>query len=418
MTATNTTGGTSADIINRHDRFLSLNYPRYDVAMVRGEGEMLYDADGKSYIDLFAGFGAGILGHCHPELVETIREQAGKLWHVGNLLHTEPQTWLAEAIARHGFGGRTFFSHSGADANESALKLARLYGQAKPGSAGQRYKIISAIDSFHGRSFGTMPATGSPKVREGFGPMLPGYANVAYNDITAIEREIDDQTVAILVEPIQGEGGINVPDDDYLTHLRELCNRHDLLLILDEVWTGCGRTGRFFGYQHWPVTPDIMTMGKGIGGGLPVGAMCASPELAELFDARKQGGVKHATTLGGNCIAMATGAKIFEIIDRDKLTARSTTLGEQAMTRLREFARQTGLVSEVRGKGLFIGIALNMNTPEKTFNNAGDIVNKCMERGVLINGTKNHILRLAPALVIGQQRLDQAMDVLEDVIKG
>ena len=283
MTSTTATDSPSQTIIDRHDTFMSINYGRYPIAMATGHGVMLRDADGKEYLDLFAGFGAPVLGHCHPDLVEAVTEQANKLWHVGNLFHTEPQTRAAEAISRFGFGGRSFFCHSGADANEAAIKLARLYGKANPGkSAGEfgRYKIISCTKSFHGRSFGTMGATANPKVREGFGPHLPGYANVAYNDITAVEAVLDDETVAIIAEPIQGEGGVNVPDVDYFKQLRALCDDRDLLLICDEVWTGCGRTGKFFAYQHWldetSGGPDIMTLGKGVGGGLAVGVMCAS----------------------------------------------------------------------------------------------------------------------------------------------
>ena len=408
---------TTADIIARHDAHLSNNYARFPVAMVRGEGVELRDADGKRYLDLFAGFGGSVLGHCHPDLIEAVTEQAKLLWHAGNQFHTEPQTRLAEAIAKRGFGGKSFFCHSGADANEAAIKLARLYGQANPGrSGGQRYKVISATNSFHGRTFGTMPATGSPKVREGFGPMTPGFDHVAYNSLDAVTQAIDDETVAILVEPIQGEGGINVPDAGYFRGLRELCDEHDLLLIADEVWTGCGRTGHYFGYQHWGVEPDLMTMGKGVGGGMALGAMCAHPRVAELYDWRKWGVAKHASTLGGNCLAAAVSARVFDVMERDGLVAHAAKLGESAMHRLRRLGDETGTITDVRGRGLFIGIELAVG--RGWFAGGGDVVKRCLERGLIINATQGNVLRLAPALVLQQTQLDEGLDLLESVIRG
>ncbi len=400
------------EIIQRHDAFMSLNYTRYAVALVRGRGCEVWDADGKRYLDLFAGFGAPILGHCHPDLVEAVTEQANKLWHVGNLFHTEPQTLAAEAIARHGFGGRTFFSHSGADANEAAIKLARLYGKAHRGKSSSeygRYKIISATKSFHGRSFATMGATGNPAVRAGFEPLLPGYCNVAYNDLAAIKAELDADTVAVIVEPVQGEGGINVPDASYFRGLRALCDERDLLLICDEVWTGCGRTGRYFGYQLWDIEPDMMTLGKGVGGGLAVGAMCAKPHVAELYDSKKQGAVKHASTLGGNCIAMSVTAAIFRVLERDGLVQRAATLGEGLIGRLR--AAGIPGVKAVRGKGLFIGLEL-----DESHRKAGDVVTACLDRGLILGSAQQNTIRLAPALVVEERQLDEGVSILKDVM--
>ena len=415
-------------ILDRHDAHLSLNYPRYPVAMVRGRGAMLEDAEGKSYLDLFAGFGAPVLGHCHPDLVEAVTQQAQRLWHVGNLFHTEPQTRVAEAIARLGFGGRSFFCHSGADANESALKLARLYGKHRPGeAAGElgRYKVVACQRSFHGRSFATMNATANPAVREGFAPHLPGYGHVAYNDLAAVEAAIDEQTVAVIAEPIQGEGGVHVPDADYWPGLRTLCDRHDLLLICDEVWTGCGRTGKTFAYQHWlndgDQAPDIMTLGKGVGGGLAVGVMCAKDRVAELYNARSQGGVKHATTLGGNCLSMAVTARIFEVLERNGLTARAAEMGSAAVERLSRWATGREDVVEVRGRGLFIGIQLRpggADQPGGWFKSGAEVVAAAMDRGLLINATGSDVLRLAPPLTIEQQELDRGLDLLTEVIAG
>ncbi len=399
-----------------------LNLPRFEVALVRGEGARVWDAEGNEYLDLFAGFGAPVLGHCHPDLVKAVTEQANKLWHVGNLFHTEPQTRVAQAIARHGFEGRSFFSHSGADANEAAIKLARLYGYLHKGPAGQRYKVISTTRSFHGRSFATMGATGNPKVREGFGPLPPGFANVVYNDLDAVKAEIDDITVAVIAEPVQGEGGIHLPDPDYFTKLRALCDEHDLLLIADEVWTGCGRTGKYFGYQHWLSDgfhgPDIMTLGKGVGGGLAVGVMCASDRVAELYNARTQGGVKHATTLGGNCLAMAVSAAIFEIMARDGLVERAAQLGDRITKRLRNFAANCPSIKDVRGKGLFIGIELDPSAKDASFKSATEVVNQCLAQRLLVGSAQGDVVRLAPALTIEDEQVDRGLALLEQIIRG
>ncbi|MBB6428582.1 aspartate aminotransferase family protein [Algisphaera agarilytica] len=421
MTTTTPPTDSTQAIIDRHDTFMSINYGRYPIAIAEGQGCTLRDTDGKTYLDLFAGFGAPVLGHCHPDLVDAVTEQAKKLWHVGNLFHTEPQTRAAQAISELGFGGRSFFCHSGADANESAIKLARLYGKANRGkSTGEfgRYKVISCTKSFHGRSFATMGATANPKVREGFGPFLPGYANVAYNDIDAVKAELDDDTVAIIAEPIQGEGGVNVPDPDYFKQLRALCDEHDLLLICDEVWTGCGRTGKVFAYQHWGIEPDIMTLGKGVGGGLAVGVMCAQPRVAELYNAKTQGGVKHATTLGGNCLSMAVTARIFEVLQRDSLVEQAEALGNAAMERLRAFAQSNTAVKDVRGRGLFIGIELDPSADGAWFGSATDVVNRCLEQGLMINGTQGDTLRIAPPVTITSDELDRGLDQLEQVIAG
>lgn len=405
-------------VISRHDAAMSLNYARFPVVMVRGEGARLQDADGKDYIDLFSGFGATILGHCHPDLVRAVTEQAHRLWHTGNLLHTDPQTRAAEAIARHGFGGRSFFSHSGADANEAAIKLARLYGNAHPGPEGPRYGILAMTNSFHGRSFATMQATDDPKVRAGFSPLPEGFDHVPFGHVDAVEAAINARTVGVIVEPIQGEGGVHVPDASYLRHLRELCDRHDLLLICDEVWTGCGRTGRWFGHQHWNIEPDIMTLGKGVGGGLAVGVMCAGPRVAELYDARKQGGVRHATTLGGNCLAMAVTAAVFEIIERDGLLAQATTLGLHATRRLEALANRCPGLRSVRGRGLFLGAEFDTHGEATWFDNTSEIVGRCLEAGVLVNAVHGNVLRLAPPLTIDRGTLDEGLDRLEQVVVG
>ena len=408
----------SEQILARHDRHMTINYGRYPIAMLRGDGCYMFDAEGRRYLDLFAGYGAGLMGHCQPDLVAAVTEQAKKLWMPGNLMHSEPQTLAAEAIAKHGFGGRSFFCHSGADANEAAFKLARLHGSAKPGANGPRFKVISTHHSFHGRLFASMVATGQAKVHEPYAPLVPGFVNMPYNDVDAVADAADDRTAAVIVEPIQGEGGVVVPDDDYLPRLRALCDERDMLLICDEVWTGCGRTGRWFAYQHWDIEPDVMTLAKGVGGGLAVGVMCASERVAPYFDYREHGGVAHATTLGGNCLSMAVASTIFSVLERDGLVDRAAELGDHAMDRLRQFATSHPVVKDVRGKGLFIGVELDPDAEGAWFKQGGEVVGRCLERGVLVNATQGVVLRLAPPVTIDQEQLDNGLTVIEQVLGG
>ncbi len=396
-------------VIERRDQYMMHNYPRYPIVMQRGEGCYLYDAKGRQYLDLFAGFGAGLLGHCHPDLVQAVTEQANLLWHPGNLMHTQPQGLLAEAISKHGFGGQSFFCHSGADANVAAIKLARLYGGQ---SDKKRFKIITTNHSFHGRLFGAMEATGQPAASAGFEPLLEGFEHVAYNDLDAMKQAIDDQTVAIMIEPIQGEGGMHVPDDGYLPGLRELCDEHDLLLICDEVWTGCGRTGRYFAYQHWGIEPDIMTLAKGVGGGLPVAVTCAQPKVAELFAWSAQHGVRHASTLGGNCLSMKVAATIFDVLERDGLVDAAAELGDHALKRLRDMEQGHACVTNVRGKGLFIGIQLDPNACDTWFDQPKQVVDRCQQLGVILHATKSGAMRIAPPLTITRDQLDRGLDVI------
>lgn len=394
--------------ITAHDRYLTLNYPRYPITITHASGSTLTDSTGKTYTDLFAGFGAGILGHCHPDLVAAANDQMNKVWHVGNLLHTEPQTRLAQHIAQKGFNGRSYFCHSGSDANEAAFKLARLHGQNK------RHKIIATNQSFHGRGFAAMMATGQDKVRSGFAPYLPGFEHVPYNDLDAVKHKIDPETIAIIVEPIQGEGGMNVPDPAYLPGLRDLCDRHDLLLICDEVWTGCGRTGKWFAYQHSNIEPDILTLGKAIGCGLPVGVMCANERAAKYFDFNHYGGVPHATTLGGAPVPTAVSAAMFDIIERDNLLARAESLGDEITERWNSLAQSTPAVTRVRGKGLFL--AVELNPKNACFDNAFDVVAKALDQGLVINACQQNILRIAPPLNIPTDQLNPALTLLEKLI--
>jgi len=394
-------------ILDRAGKVLIGNYARQPVVMSRGEGSLLWDANGKQYIDLFAGFGGAILGHCHPELIKAAAAQAQKLWHVGNTFHTEPQVEMAERLAKCAMPGQAFFCHSGLEANEAACKLARLRGSQ---SSPKKWKIISFNHSFHGRSLAMISATGNPAVKAGFEPMVPGFIQVEPGDIDALTNAVDDETAGIIMEPIQGEGGVHLHSPLFAAQVRELCDKNNLTLIFDEVWTGCGRTGRWFGYQHFAIggktiEPDILTIGKAIGGGLPVGAMWAKPEIARLLVPGK-----HGCTLGGNPICMSVSRAVFDVIEREGLVARASLLGEKAMSRLSNDARIKSKIAQVRGRGLMLGIELN-EAPQK-------IVDKGLERGVILNLTASKIIRLAPALNIPEELWDKGLELVIQTISA
>jgi acetylornithine/N-succinyldiaminopimelate aminotransferase len=382
------------------------NYARSNLVMVRGEGSTLWDSTGKRYVDFFAGFGGAVLGHANPDLVKAVTEQVARLWHVGNTFHSVPQVEFADRLNRTAFPGKAFFCHSGLEANEAAVKLARLRGLA---DGGKKWKTISLTRSFHGRSLAMIAATGNPAVKEGFGPAVPGFTNVDPMDYDAIVAAIDDETCCILMEPIQGEGGINIYPDGHAAKIRKLCDERGLTLIFDEVWCCGGRTGKMFGHQwfttadHKPVLPDIMTLGKAIGGGLPVGAMYAKPEIAALLVPGR-----HGCTLGGNLICMNVAKTIFDVIERDHLLDAAKRLGDVATKALRSDARVSSKIKEVRGRGLFIGIELN-EEPK-------DFMAKSLERGVILNLTAKKVIRLAPALNISLKEFDEGLSKAIDVI--
>ncbi len=380
------------------------NYARLPVVMVRGQGSLVYDSDGHEYIDLFAGFGAGIVGHCHPNLIAAVNEQAQQLWHVGNTFYTMPQIQFAEWLNKTAFTGQAFFCHSGLEANEAATKLARLRGNA---SSPKRWKTVSMNRSFHGRSMAMIAATGNPAVKAGFEPMVPGFNHVDLGDLEGLSSIVDDETAAVIIEPIQGEGGIHPVPLDYAVELRKLCDARGVTLIYDEVWCGGGRTGKWFGYQHLgkDAMPDIITLGKAVGGGLPVGVMFAKPEIAALLVPGK-----HGCTLGGNPICMAAARAVFETIDKEKLTDNAAVLGEYGMARLKHEKKIAGKIAAVRGRGLMIGIELKA-PPEK-------LVEAGLAKGVVINLTSKNVIRLAPPVNITRELWDRGLDRVIDVIAG
>jgi len=371
-------------------------YARQPVAFVRGRGAELWDANGKRYLDFFAGLAVNNVGHCHPAVVSVIREQAGMLLHASNVYHTLPATELAALLCRVSFAERVFLCNSGAEANEAAMKLARRWGSR---DGGGRFEILATTGSFHGRTFATLTATGQEKYHMGFLPLLPGVRLVPYGDVDAMADAVRDETVAIMVEPIQGEGGVVVPPPRYLAGLRELADRRRLLLILDEVQCGLGRTGRLFAHEHSGVTPDVMTLAKALGGGLPIGAACTTAPVAAAFEPGA-----HGTTFGGNPVACAAALAAVKILADPALLEHVRMVGERLRGRLQAVAARAG-IREVRGLGLMLGAELDRP--------GAAIVHRCLEDGLLVNCTADRVIRLLPPLVITQAELDEGFAILE-----
>lgn len=391
---------TTSQTIAFFERYVIGNYTRYPVCLSRGEGSYVWDAEGNRYLDFFPGWGCDLLGHCPPRVVEAVRDQVGRLIHVPNTWYTEAQGLLAKELSeRSGIGGQCFFCNSGAEANEAAIKLARLCG--KPG----RYKVVSMINSFHGRTMGALSATGQPKYHQGVEPLLAGFRHAPFGDLDAAAKLVDDETCALLVEPIQGEGGIHLPPAGYLQGLRELADKRKLLLIFDEVQAGMGRTGRWFAYQHWDVLPDVFTLAKALAGGVAMGGLVARPEVAEKL---KPG--THAATFGGNPIACRAALATIETIEADGLLARAGQIGARFALRFEALRSRCPWIQEVRVKGAMIGVELSVDgTP---------IVQKCLENRLLVNCTHGTVLRLLPALTLTDGQIDEGCGILEEVLLG
>jgi len=382
------------------DKYVFSTYSRFPVLMVKGHGCILWDSDGKKYLDFVGGLAVCILGHCHPNIVEAIREQAQRLIHVSNLYYTEPQAKLAKLLADKSFADRIFFCNSGAEANEAAIKLARKYAKEK--GCRERFKIITMTNSFHGRTMATISATGQEKIQKGFEPLLPGFTYVAFNDLEALNKAIDGSTCAVMIEPIQGEGGVNCPSGRYLKDLRNVCDTHGLLLIFDEVQVGMGRTGTLFAYEGYDVQPDIMTLAKGLAGGLPIGAMLAKEDIAASLSSGS-----HASTFGGNPVATAAALATINTILDDRVLENCIEVGGYLFQKLGRLREKYPFIKDLRGKGLIVGMELEFD--------GGGIVTKCLERGILINCTMGKTLRFLPPLIVTKGEVDIMVRVLEDV---
>lgn len=381
--------------------FLMHTYARLPLSIVRGRGCYVYDAEGREYLDCVAGIAVNALGHAHPDLVTAIEKQARQIIHTSNLYYSEPQVQLAKRLVDLSFGDKVFFGNSGAEANEAAIKLARKYSTDQFGPG--RYEIITMKNSFHGRTLATLTATGQEKVQKGFAPLPVGFSYADLNDLVSVTSLISDRTAAIMIEPIQGEGGVTVASKTFMEQLRALCSERKILLIFDEVQTGIGRTGTMFAYQHFGVHPDIMTLAKGLGGGLPIGACIATDEVAEAF-----GPGSHASTFGGNPLACAAALAVISTLTDGGLLEKSRAVGAYLAKGLQEMASHIPLITDVRGMGLLQGIELSID--------AKPLVQDCQNRKVLINCTMDRILRFVPPLVITQPDIDRLLSILSDVL--
>jgi predicted acetylornithine/succinylornithine family transaminase len=385
-----------------YEKFVMNTYKRFPLALVRGAGARVWDSEGREYLDMAAGIAVCSLGHAHPGVVAAIRRQAETLMHVSNLYYTEPQACFARLLVEHSFADKVFFCNSGAEANEAAIKLARKYGHERLGG---KYELITMKDSFHGRTLATITATGQEKFQVGFAPLPEGFKYAFFDDLPALEAAISEKTCGVLLEPIQGEGGVRIPGTHYLRGVREICDRHGILMILDEVQVGMGRTGTLFAYEDSGIQPDIMTLAKAMGNGFPVGAMLTTDIVAAAFQPGN-----HASTFGGTPLAMAACIAVFEAIQAEEVLENCRRVGAYFLERMRRMQGHQPLIKDVRGKGLILGMELKSDGAE--------IVKKCMEKGLLIitSGAGN-VLRFVPPLIITEKDADRALDILEEVFR-
>jgi predicted acetylornithine/succinylornithine family transaminase len=379
------------------DRYVLQTYKRVPLTLVKGEGMRVWDDTGREYLDFFPGWGAGNLGHCHPQVVAAVRAQAQEIMHIPNVYYNPAQGELARLLIEKSFDGQVFFCNSGAEANEGAIKLARKRNPA-------RKMIITLKDSFHGRTLATLTATGQPEYQEGFDPLPAGFVYCEANDAAMLEEMMDDRVAAVMLEPVLGEGGVLPLTPDFLRTARQLCDRHDALLILDEVQTGIGRTGRLFAWQHYGIQPDVLTLAKSLGGGMPIGAFVVAPPHCSVL-----GAGSHGSTFGGNPMACAAGIAVLRTIEAEDLLAKAAKSGAYLQQRLLELKQRHAVVTEVRGLGMMWGVVLGMAGAE--------VVTRCREKGVLINCTHKTVLRLMPAINATRGEIDQAVAVLDEVLE-
>jgi len=389
-------------LIEESELYLMHTYNRFPLALKKGRGIKVWGSDGKEYLDFVGGVATNCLGHCHPKVVVAIQKQVQRLIHVSNFYHIEPQVRLAKMLVEHSFADKVFFCNSGAEANEAAIKLSRRYFKEHLGL--NKFEIIAAHNSFHGRTMATLTLTGQDKFKVGFDPLLPGIKHAVFNDIDCLKSAITNETCAIFLEPVQGESGVRIPDADYFKQVRKLCDDNNVLLILDEVQTGMGRTGKLFGYEQFGITPDIVTLAKGLGGGVPIGAMLATDKVAAAF----QPGT-HGSTFGGNPLSCTAAITTLEVLLEDGfILDQCRRMGKYFKKKLEELKKEfPETISEVRGMGLLIGVEL--------FRDCAPIVTACIDRGVLINCTAGNVLRFMPPLIVTEKEIDHLLDVLEQV---
>lgn len=390
---------TTEEILELYDNYVIPNYTRFPIIQTKGEGVYIWDSNGKKYLDLFSGWAVSNLGHCHPKVVEAIQKQAALLQHAPNIYYTVPQGKLAKHISTTSFGGQCFFCNSGAEANEAAIKLARIHFE-KEG----KYKILTLKNSFHGRTMATLTATGQPKYHKGFAPLVDGFDYADFNDLKQLEALSDDKTCAIMIETVQGEGGINIPTREYVQGIRDLCDKRNMLLILDEVQCGMGRTGEYYAYQHYGIEPDIMTLAKALGGAISIGAMTAKKELAKSLIPGT-----HASTFGGNPLACAAGVAVFDAIKDENMLDNVKKMGVYAREELDKLAGEFDVIKEVRNLGLMIGVELKKP--------AAGVVKKCMDAGLFLNCTHDTVVRIMPQLNVKKEHLDEGFGILKEMLK-
>jgi len=382
------------------EQYIANTYARYPILLVRGKGTRVWDLEGEEYLDFVSGLAVCNLGHCHPKVVKAIQDQAEKLIHVSNFYYIEPQIQLASLLCKHSFADKVFFCNSGAEANEGAMKLARKYAKEKISK--DRHEIITMERSFHGRTLATLTATGQEKFHKGYEPLMPGFKYVPFNDIRAVKNAIDSKTCAVMLEPIQGEGGVNCPLEGYLKALREICDEKGLLLIFDEVQVGMGRTGKLFAYEHDGVEPDMLTLAKSLAGGVPIGALIIKKGIADSF---KPG--DHASTFGGNPLATAAGVAALTAILEEGMLENCQKMGDYFLSQLEEIKGKFPFVKEVRGKGLILGMELKID--------GSSIVNEMLKKKILINCTMGNVLRFLPPLIVTKEEIDRVVKTLEEV---
>ena len=385
------------DVIELYNNYVMPTYTKMPLVPVKGKGMKVKDLHGREYLDFFPGWAVSGLGHCHPDVVSAVKNQLKKIIHIPNNFYILTQAKLAKEIIDNSFKGKVFFCNSGAEAVESAVKLARAFGRPK------RYEVISMEKSFHGRTLSALALTGQKKYREGFEPMPEGFKHVEFANLEALEKAITPKTCAVILEPIQGEGGINVAPKEYLEGVKKLCSEKNILLIFDEIQTGMGRTGKMFCYQHFGVIPDAMTLAKSLGGGLPIGALVAGEEIADLLSPGT-----HASTFGGSPIACVAGLAVFKAIKKEKLLSNVKEMGNYLVKKLSVLKEKYDIIEEIKGIGLMIGVKLKIEGKK--------IVEDCLEKGLLINCTQDNILRLLPALNVKKKEIDKAIKILEEVL--